>query len=645
MSGGNSKNNTFDASSKSHVYYISIPINVNNNAITDYDGSNEGDDNTNDDDSLALSTSSSFTSTNNNLNQNFVQNPSMNRRKSILDYPIGSFKGVNSLSRFATSLHRAHSFRTIEVNNDVERSYFKDSNDELYDPQTLAPSRTGRRLSLTLNQLNNNTTNNINNRPSIINIDNHNNTYNGLDHNNTINDYGSISRQTSQPSLLHHSISIANSIRTTNNLNDFDQNKNNENSIIIKKIQDKDGKVLSVIAGQSTAPQTIFNSINVLIGLGLLALPLGLKHAGWIFGLLLLTIFASGTFCSAELLSRCLDTDPTLMSYADLGFAAFGPKGRLLISCLFTLDLLGCGVSLLILFGDSLNALFPEYSVTFFKILGFFIVTPPVFLPLSVLSNISLLGIISTIGTVLLIFVCGLLKPNAPGSLIEVMPTNIWPDNFESFCLSIGLLSASWGGHAVFPNLKSDMRHPEKFKDCLKTTYQITSVTDVGTAIIGFLMFGDLVLGELTTNVMAQAGYPSFVYILLSILMAIIPIAKTPLNARPITSILDFLFNVENVERDFKGKKLHFAKFIQIFNKIFVNVTFVIIAIKFPKFDKLIAFLGAGLCFTICLILPCLFYLRICKATIQPWEKLACKITICCSIVFAFLGIGAAIMA
>ncbi|CCD26772.1 Avt1p NDAI_0I02030 [Naumovozyma dairenensis CBS 421] len=603
---GNSNDNQprLNNNNRSQVHYISIPLN-NNPEFSSNDGSSPTQEAT-------FST----------------------RRRSILDQPIGSFRGVNSLNRFATSLRRANSFRNIEVNPEIERSFFKDDNDELYDPETLAPSHDGRRMSVSLT----NAIPNINLRQSIPNIDTGSAVFQDTE------DYGSIRSGISaenQSSLLRPSISFADLISNAN----FDTSIiNDTDSITLKRVEGKDGKIVTLIAGQSTGPQTIFNSINVLIGIGLLALPLGLKYAGWVIGLILLMTFAFGTFCTAELLSRCLDTDPTLMSYADLGYAAFGTKGRALISCLFTTDLLGCGVSLIILFADSLNALFPNYSVTFFKFVAFFIVTPPVFLPLSILSNISLFGILSTIGTVFIIFCCGLYKSTSPGSLLEPMETHMWPSDFKSLCLSIGLLSACWGGHAVFPNLKTDMRHPHKFKDCLKTTYKITSVTDIGTAVIGFLMFGSLVKDEITKNVLLLPGYPNFVYGLISGLMTVIPIAKTPLNARPIISVLDVIFKVQNAESKYEGTKLRFAKITQSLNCIFINLTFVIIAIIFPAFDRIIAFLGAGLCFTICLILPCLFYLRICKSTVKPWEKIACHITIFISAILSILGVGAAII-
>jgi solute carrier family 32 (vesicular inhibitory amino acid transporter) len=47
--------------------------------------------------------------------------------------------------------------------------------------------------------------------------------------------------------------------------------------LLITKVQRDDGTEAEVIVGQSTLPQTIFNSSNVLIGVGILSLPLGIK--------------------------------------------------------------------------------------------------------------------------------------------------------------------------------------------------------------------------------------------------------------------------------------------------------------------------------------------------------------------------------
>ncbi|SCU82744.1 LAME_0C02674g1_1 [Lachancea meyersii CBS 8951] len=545
-------------------------------------------------------------------------------RRNLFDQPLGSFKGVNSLGRFASSLRRANSFMNIDVGSDKERTYFKDGQDALFDPYTLAPAADGRRLSHAVIRRGD-----ISVRPSM----------------GDLYDEGALYDE--PESIIAPEITEqAGSRRPTLSFQDLERTTDPDtHSIMLKQVETKDGKVVTLLAGQSTGPQTVFNSVNILIGIGLFALPLGLRYAGLVLGIPLLATFAFATFHTAELLSRCQDVDPTMISYGDLAYAAFGSKGRAFISFLFTLDLLGSGVALMIIFGDSLNALFPKYSVTFFKVLAFFAITPQAFVPLSVLSNFSLVGIVSTLGTVVCIAFCGLYKTTAPGSLLETMSPPLWPENMTNFCLSIGLLSACWGGHAVFPNLKSDMRHPAKYKKCLITTYSITATADISTALLGIFMFGMGVKDEVTKSLQLTEGYPRFIYVLISILMTLIPVAKAPLNARPINSVLDVMMRVSTSQTNAHGGVPRSNRIISSLNGLLINFFMVAISIIFPDFDKFIAFLGAGLCFAICSILPCIFYMSICSDTIKPWEKVSCIVIIIISTVLSVMGVGAAILA
>ena len=168
-------------------------------------------------------------------------------------------------------------------------------------------------------------------------------------------------------------------------------------------------------------------------------------------------------------------------------------------------------------------------------------------MPLPILSIISLFGILSTISITILVMVCGLLKPTAPGSLLETMPTNLYPKSLPDLLLAIGILMAPFGGHAIFPNLKSDMRHPYKFTQTLRSTYSITLLTDCSMAVLGFLMFGQNCSNEVTNTLLTTAGYPKWCYPLISGLICLVPLAKTPLNAKPIISTLDVLFGVANI--------------------------------------------------------------------------------------------------
>lgn len=399
--------------------------------------------------------------------------------------------------------------------------------------------------------------------------------------------------------------------------------------VIVRQVEDKDGKIITIVAGQSTAPQTVFNSVNVLVGVGLLSLSLGFKYSGWLIGVLMLIFAALSTYYSAGLLAKCMDTDHTLVTYADISYAAFGPRARVLTSILFTFELAGAGVSLVVLFADSLNALFPQFSTLQYKMLAFIILTPPCFLPLRVLSFSSILGIMSTFGLVLIVLFDGFWKKESPGSLLMPMDTWILPRNWMLVPLSIGIFMSPWGGHAVFPNIYRDMRHPQKYGQCLVTTYKITFFIDISMGILGFLMFGGKVSEEVTKSILLTPGYPKFLGVLITVLIAIIPLAKTPLNARPIVSTLDILLGLDHIPMDFNGIwQGHISasdlvsRFIKVILRVAVVFFFVLFAIVFPDFDRIIALVGCTLCITICILGPVSFYFKIFGDRVSRAERL-----------------------
>ena len=163
--------------------------------------------------------------------------------------------------------------------------------------------------------------------------------------------------------------------------------------LLVKRVEREDGKFVNVVVGQSTLPQTILNSVNVLIGVGLLSLPLGIRYAGWLVGLIFLFFSAMITRYTAGLLARCLDVDDTLITFADLAYIAFGTKARFVVSILFTLELTAACVALIVLFGDSIDALIPGLGVVEWKTLCGLFMLSLCFVPLRLLSYSSLLGI------------------------------------------------------------------------------------------------------------------------------------------------------------------------------------------------------------------------------------------------------------
>lgn len=206
--------------------------------------------------------------------------------------------------------------------------------------------------------------------------------------------HGSIPSRTNEAPMRHAS-KLFREQQTTGST---DPDKEDQ-PLLVKIVERKDGKRIQVVVGQSTLPQTVFNSINVLIGVGLLSLPLGLKQSGWLIGMLFLSFAAIVTRYTGGVLARCLDMDPTLVTFSDLAWKAFGSRARIWTALLFTLELIAACVALVILFADSLDALIPGFGVVQWKVFCGILIIPLSFVPLRYLSFTSVLGILSCLGS------------------------------------------------------------------------------------------------------------------------------------------------------------------------------------------------------------------------------------------------------
>lgn len=205
--------------------------------------------------------------------------------------------------------------------------------------------------------------------------------------------YGSLSSRINESSMRH-----AGRLFTEQQLRGSTAPDKEREPMLVKQVEE-DGKIVNVIVGQSTLPQTVFNSVNVLIGVGLLSLPLAIKYSGWVIGMVFLLFSAVTTSYTAKILAKCLDVDSSLITFADIAYVSFGPRVRVAVSMLFTLELLAACVALVILFADSLDALIPGWGGVAWKIVCGIILVPLGFLPLRLLSFTSVLGIMCCFGS------------------------------------------------------------------------------------------------------------------------------------------------------------------------------------------------------------------------------------------------------
>lgn len=206
--------------------------------------------------------------------------------------------------------------------------------------------------------------------------------------------YGSLASKVNETSMRH-----AGRLFKQQQLAGVTEPDKEREPLLVKQIAEEDGHIVNVVVGQSTLPQTVFNSVNVLIGVGLLALPLALRYSGWVPGLIFFAFAAISTQYTAKLLAKCLDVDNSLITFADLAYVSFGAKARVATSMLFSLELIATCVALVVLFADSLDALIPGWGLTEWKIVCGIILIPLAFMPLRMLSFTSILGILSCFGS------------------------------------------------------------------------------------------------------------------------------------------------------------------------------------------------------------------------------------------------------
>lgn len=160
-------------------------------------------------------------------------------------------------------------------------------------------------------------------------------------------------------------------------------------------------------------------------------------------------------------------------------------------------------------------------------------------------------------------------------------------------------------------------------------------------------MFGDGISDAITSNVLRTSGYPKALTILMCIFVAIIPLTKIPLNARPLITTADVLCDVHDLpnhpahNNSSASRRSILAKnLIRGLIRVSVVLVLLLISIAFPAFDSVCAFLGAALCTLISILLPISFYLKLYWNDIPNRERLSLWVLFT---VFSILGLAGTI--
>ncbi|KAJ7529178.1 hypothetical protein O6H91_15G036800 [Diphasiastrum complanatum] len=378
-----------------------------------------------------------------------------------------------------------------------------------------------------------------------------------------------------------------------------------------------------------TLLQATLNGMNVLAGVGVLSTPYAIKQGGWL-GLLLL--FALSIVCcyTGVLLRLCLDSSPGLATYPDIGQAAFGNTGRILISIVLYFELYASCVEFLILEGDNLSSLFPGVHLYFgsycldshilFVLLAAIFVLPTVYLrDLSLLSYVSGAGVIASLMVLICVFWVGAIDGvgfRRSGPLF----------NLTTFPVSVGLYGFCYSGHAVFPNIYASMKYRTDYNKVLKISFVLCTLLYGGIAVMGYTMFGQDTQSQITLNLPKQ--YTASKIALWTTVVN--PFTKYALSLTPVALSLE-----ELLPSDEQSLKNLWAS---IFIRTILVASTVLVALVVPFFGFVMAFIGSFSSMTVSVILPCACFLRIRGEKATVLEGIVCVAIIVGGVVCAIVG-------
>ncbi|XP_068315368.1 amino acid transporter AVT1C-like [Pyrus communis] len=380
----------------------------------------------------------------------------------------------------------------------------------------------------------------------------------------------------------------------------------------------------------SSFTQAVFNGINVLCGVGILSTPYAIKEGGWL-GLFVLLIFAVLSFYTGLLLRYCLDSQPGLETYPDIGQAAFGIGGRIGISIVLYVELYACCIEYIILESDNLSSLFPNAQLSLggfvldahllFAIATTLAVLPTVWLrDLSVLSYISAGGVIASILVSLCLFWVGLVD----GVGFENKGT---PLNLATLPVAMGLYGYCYSGHAVFPNIYTSLEKRNQYPAIILTCFCICTFLYAGVAAVGYTMFGESIQSQFTLN-MPHNLVASKIALWTTVVN---PFTKYALTMSPVAMSLEELVPANK------------SYIYSILIRTALVVSTLVVGLCIPFFGLVMSLIGSLFTMLVTLILPCACFLSILRGRITRFQRTLCIIIIAVGVVSSAFGTFSAI--
>jgi len=351
---------------------------------------------------------------------------------------------------------------------------------------------------------------------------------------------------------------------------------------------------------------------------------------------MLIVLFSGITLHTGLLLLHCQnrikhDNQPWRGgSYPDIGEAAFGRGGRVMVGVVLYAELFCCLCLFLILLGTNLHRQIPEIQVnTAMAYAGGGMIPLVLLRDMSILSYLSMCGIIATLGLCFMVVFAGLSgQVDGPSVITHPEPTRLFRGTFP---LSFGLIGFCFSGHAVFPSVYKSMREPDRVPVMLYMSYALVTLAYCSTAAVGYLHYGQEVKQQVTMSFQPGMGTTVVTW-----LIVVNGVTKFVLTLAPLAMGVEEI--VEGcVQRPWLqwtvGSGLRIAT---------VGLAYMV-ASKVTFFAYVASFIGALMSMLVSVIFPALCYLRLFREEIGTAARVWNWLVVLTGVVAAAGGTYAAV--
>jgi len=263
-------------------------------------------------------------------------------------------------------------------------------------------------------------------------------------------------------------------------------------------------------AGALTLPESIFNLINIIMGVGVISVPYAFKQTGYSVLLLLLVVTgiaqrtAKWIGSSLELAAKSTEAKLVALNARDFAFLAqlaFGGRGATFINVVTVFEIWSALVTFMVMNGTNANILWPSLSSALCVTVTCICATFLCFIPDRLFSYLSLMSTAALLAAAVTLVASALM-----------LPTWDEPPESQSFLFvdniprSVGIIIFCFAGHPCFPAVHSSMREKPKWSRAVNCSFVVAFLYYGMMGFFGYIVFGSKLRQSITENIAGIKG-------------------------------------------------------------------------------------------------------------------------------------------